>query len=430
MYGDFGRYVMGSAVHQFVDPAKINPDAPTHYLRYPEEDDRRARRYIWSRVIGLGWSPDLFKEFESHLGWDGRQQPSVERIGKKYQWIGLFEYLGYLSDHRKYRTWGDEFKDSASAWELTQRDFNPASAVFNLDKNPGDESTGLLAEQAGSPVHRFSLLRERVEWVASKFESFDRYLHASVAGEPRLVLYGHMTFNEQLDFGLTKGTAEHAGQWVDVRSFIVPSRRVPELTNRLQQRTFWGRGCDLPGAYECWPSEYPWHEMLDAVDRACSEGYPWLSRDDGPLHATACELASDSSRFCVPSPGLVRELSHSKIGPLSAVQQDNALGLRIDAASGKSIFWGTTGGPQLLVTDFELFTDWLKEKEWSLVWCVLSERRAMRGYEYTAMQSHQSMVYVLRPDGKLGVFPAKREEWVNDAQQKAASSTSTSKFQA
>ncbi len=416
MYGDFGRYVMGSAVHNFVDDSKPDPSARTAYLRYPQEDARRARRYIWSRVIELGWTPDLFQEFERSLRSNGRQRPAVERISKKYQWIGLYEYVGYLSDHRKYRSWSDELDTSAAAWQLLLRDFSPAKVFFDHDDENAGETQGLMATEKCSPIPRMKSLSERVSWTRSRFEPLRRYLHVSIAERPRLVLHAHINYEEELDFGVTRDRAESGGQWIDVRSFVTPRDHVARLVERLRTRTFWGHGCDLPKAYECWPSEYPWHVMLDAVEESCSEGYPWLALTDGPLHGTACSLESEGSRFTVPSPGIVREMGKSAMGPLSAPRPFGEAGYRIDTSSSAPVFWGSVHGSSLLAVDFDALSGWLAERNWSLLWCVLSERRATRGYGFLAAESHTSTIFVLEPDGSLVEVQAVRNDWVHESQ--------------
>ncbi len=415
MYGDFGRYVMGSAVHHFVDDSKPDPAASTAYLRYPTEDARRARRYIWSRVIGLGWTPGMFQEFERSLRSNGRQRARIERISKKYQWIGLYEYVGYLSDHRKYRNWSDELATSAAGWQLLLRDFSPAKVFFDHDSETEGETQGLMAAEKRSPIPRMKTLSERVFWTRSAFEPFERYLHVSIAERPRVVLHAHLNYEEELDFGVTQDKAESGGQWIDIRSFVVPRDHVAPLVERLRTRTFWGHGCDLPKAYECWPSEYPWHAMLDAVEETCSEGYPWLASTDGPLHGTACSLETGGSRFTVPSPGIVREVGKSESGPLSAPRPSNEVGYQIDTSAGAPVLWGSVEGDSLLAVDFDTLTGWLTERNWSLVWCVLSERRAMKGYDFLAAESHMSAVFVLEPDGSLAEVPAARMDWTNES---------------
>jgi hypothetical protein len=53
---------------------------------------KKAHRWVCKRTIELGWTKELFEEFERcHTSRDaGRSQSKIERIGKKYQWIAFF----------------------------------------------------------------------------------------------------------------------------------------------------------------------------------------------------------------------------------------------------------------------------------------------------------------------------------------------------
>lgn len=83
--GDFGRYVVESAIRPF------------------QASDRQqlidlVQRAIFDRVRDLGWTPERFGSIDqpSKLG---RRSARAERFGVKYQWIGLFETLGALTDN-------------------------------------------------------------------------------------------------------------------------------------------------------------------------------------------------------------------------------------------------------------------------------------------------------------------------------------------
>jgi hypothetical protein len=59
-------------------------------------DDRIARRYVLQRSVEFGIDRHDFREATDY---NNRQRPLIERLGKKYQWIAMHEFLGYLSDH-------------------------------------------------------------------------------------------------------------------------------------------------------------------------------------------------------------------------------------------------------------------------------------------------------------------------------------------
>ena len=58
-----------------------------------------AQRAIFERVLELGWTPEGFRELDSRLQTVSRTDHTVERVGKKYQWIAFYELLGRLADH-------------------------------------------------------------------------------------------------------------------------------------------------------------------------------------------------------------------------------------------------------------------------------------------------------------------------------------------
>jgi len=113
MYGDFGRYVFQSALHSF------------------DIDDKKIFNYaVYYIQTELGFSEEYFGEHDRHCGSYGRHQTiKTERIGKKYQWITMFNLLARISDHCKmvdrwnYPEKGDvQFE---GAWEPYVRDFDP-----------------------------------------------------------------------------------------------------------------------------------------------------------------------------------------------------------------------------------------------------------------------------------------------------------------
>lgn len=69
--------------------------------RPPDVDHRPVRRWICNRAHELGWTEDLFKDFEGsgHISHDRMGNHRVERIGKKYQHIALSEVTARLTDN-------------------------------------------------------------------------------------------------------------------------------------------------------------------------------------------------------------------------------------------------------------------------------------------------------------------------------------------
>lgn len=90
----------------------------TPYDRYRKRkyDISYARRWIFQNVLDLGWSQKLHKDFDDavsrfdHLQMSNNSGLRTERIGKKYQWISLFELMAIESS--KYYIFEDNYSDS------------------------------------------------------------------------------------------------------------------------------------------------------------------------------------------------------------------------------------------------------------------------------------------------------------------------------
>ncbi len=96
MYGDFGRYIVSSDCHPFWDDKLLYGHTPHGKVRPFALD--LPHRFIIKRVLELGWTPDRFDSFDAGLWNDRMGSRSLERIGKKYQWIALSEFLARASD--------------------------------------------------------------------------------------------------------------------------------------------------------------------------------------------------------------------------------------------------------------------------------------------------------------------------------------------
>lgn len=414
LYGDFGRYVMQSAVRNFTNPATAGSSTGRLDKRPPREDAHIAMRFILQRIVELGWADnkDEFVRYERNLPGNGRQRPTTERISKKFQWIGLYEYLGYLSDHRKFVRFQNELVEFSSTSELFMRDYDPALAFFSKPKNIGNLST-LMEDCTYNPIPPLGDKAARTAWIESDFEDFIRYLSLKVESEWRLVLSAHLSFDEPLSFGVSKESVAHATQWVNLYSFIVPTENAMQLGMRLRKRTFWGHGVEVPTNHTGWIDEYPWHPQLDEVDQICSSDTKFLKEEDGLFHGTVCSIGGEEVNFILPSPGICREMSKSSLGVLSSPEQVATGDFIIKAQNGQELFRGSLDGNQILVASYNEFMGWLREKNWSLVWCILSERDVNVNTDLLH-DSHQSAVVVLHPFEAPVCFLAKREDFNRD----------------
>ena len=121
MYGDFGRYVFQSALRNF------------------EVDDYKIFNYAMYYIINeLGYKGDLFDDYDSFVGrfsYDRHRVLKTERIGKKYQWITMYNILARISDYYPMKnrfSMEEERVLYDGPWEPYVKDFDPTLNEHNL----------------------------------------------------------------------------------------------------------------------------------------------------------------------------------------------------------------------------------------------------------------------------------------------------------
>ena len=116
-YGDFGRYVLESRVSGF-STLPLSVDPPEKIPLDARWDGELIGNWVAHRAYDLGWNAGLFPDDRTKGQYSGRGHGRIERIGKKYQWIAMYELLGILSDHVWCVDYWDNPKRYRSALDL------------------------------------------------------------------------------------------------------------------------------------------------------------------------------------------------------------------------------------------------------------------------------------------------------------------------
>ena len=159
MYGDFGRYIFQSTLHNFIGVDMKN----VYYY---------ALEYI---IKGIGYSNQLFGQYDTNrVYYDRHQLKKVERIGKKYEWIAIYNILARLSDSFNVRgkNWNDEIgKDYSGPWNPYVRDFDPTL------------NTKIKPDRSMFPVFEEAVVNE-VRFIDS--DSSDEDINAWIQGDDEM----------------------------------------------------------------------------------------------------------------------------------------------------------------------------------------------------------------------------------------------------
>ena len=150
--GDFGRYIIQSAMHHFT-PYPLGKAMPMGDL-HTMFNATWAQRWVFQRVISLGWTPEYFAEFDQRVNhWlASRTDHKPERFGEKYQWIAFHELISRIADNfHMMPEYGGEPVTYEGPWQLLSRDIDPTLPPPLRTRNEDDEvETGATFAPDGS----------------------------------------------------------------------------------------------------------------------------------------------------------------------------------------------------------------------------------------------------------------------------------------
>jgi hypothetical protein len=243
-YGDWGRYEMGSAFRAYQGRLRKEPLAeirePGYYF-----PDRLARRYVLQRTVQLGVN-DLGADRDySRLN---RDRPEVERIGKKYQWIALHEFLAYVSDHYRYCVSSEGLEQEPQIRELSLPDVLDPIQVSTKGLKL-DESLLFTAKPSPwwnplphpAPVRLSEEARKRLLSATQTAEP-KPLLQMSDGDQSWTTLAGYWQWNEPLPCWISSD--DYDTPWLQqswwCTSYAVPTRKLSEFLKRMSGRSLGG----------------------------------------------------------------------------------------------------------------------------------------------------------------------------------------------
>lgn len=166
--GDFGRHILRSSNGANMDRI--------------EYDGGKASRWVYKRTLEYGWNGDLFLEFDTSVI-NGRTRMGRfehDRVGKKYQWIALYEiYHILICNGFKIKDYNDNSFFYSSS-QLYLRNIDPSVVKYHKDgrhenilqnKNKIYEGDEIIARSANSIDWTTELLKiikvkyENKEWL-------------------------------------------------------------------------------------------------------------------------------------------------------------------------------------------------------------------------------------------------------------------------
>lgn len=266
LYGDFGRYVFGSALYNF------------DCKEYEQLLSNYATKKIFSEY---GYCGELFKDAEDEIrkinrDYD-RHKHRVERIGKKYQWIAFYDILARVCDNCKMKdrtAWyrEEKYTQYKGSFEPYVRDIDPTILL-----KPADKKVGVPQRLWWDPDVDVKYKMDNYEWV-----KFDQDLPnprkilevSDVNNEKWIALTSYPEWEEPLPKGYDKFDTTHKELWYQLRSYLIPKKDLNEFKNWADHQNFWGSWMPYSeGNYQVFKREFYWSEAYSFFKNHYYGGY-------------------------------------------------------------------------------------------------------------------------------------------------------------
>lgn len=400
---------------------------------HPRFDVKRGQRWIFNKVIQLGWNPEDHNEFDRSAGRSNemsRDRGVTERIGKKYQWIALHELLALVSDNF---AMGGEFRSDPvtpyeGPWQLSVRDVDPTHTLWNVGNSDLEEPVLSDCWWLGARYWKWDVYPSSEAWVKGVDDLPDvkKLIQVKdIDGNEWLNMKGYYTWDEPLpDVDREKRyRLKHKQLWIHVHGYIIHKKDRLEFAKWAKTQDFWNKW--MPESHEfhgVYYGEFPHSTAFKSISSPYFGRQEWVHPD--PSESKYCpislmvaddEYSQDGDRdgsvdggFGIPLPQayLFREMD---------LQTDLDNATYLQKKSGEVAFKAPRvkgDGPNLLLANKKLLMKFLKDRDLTIVWTVMGEKMVLGG-EVQQIKSCLKLngAYTMPSDKVLGFLRADYETY-------------------
>ena len=228
MYGYFGRYTFQSSFRMW---EKVLMENNIHYWD--------LMNIALDKIFKLNYNEEIHGSFDEYNVGLYEREEFTERIGKKYQWIALYELLAQVSD--KFPTIHDDYISNEKnipyqgPWQDNIRNIDPTIICIkklpkiNLDFEEKYLQNNFLNDDW---IENIQDLPDFCNIIESNIKIGETILNG-------LNLEGYLTWIKHPDFAQDKYPKKEI--WCQIRSYIVKSNDFNNIVPILKHKNFYGR---------------------------------------------------------------------------------------------------------------------------------------------------------------------------------------------
>lgn len=364
-----------------------------------------AQRWICKRAHDFGWTNELFGEFDQRIGTGrGRNDKHIERIGKKYQWLALYELLARMADNLIYQpSYSGENETYDGPWQISERNIDPSLLIANTKDDGWKKHPPVWWSPLGLKLRHLNRA-DQLHWLETDVDQLNNPLLIDVTNplsqQHWLVLKGFKHYGTSYDAGA------HIDSWCRIWCVVVPKRQKKQFVDAIAEQTLIDPYA-LPGKFqldEAFIGEYPWHQACSirddwqSIDRNCEYSkkvLPTVSEFEKGAGGYDRSLESHLS-FYLPAPWIIRKLGLRLV---------DGRELRFANRLGQTIFKDPSihePGPSAALIDKVAFIDLMQREKLTPIWVVAGEKGAYgeRQDDFVGRRVH-SFVYELNQNNTI-----------------------------
>lgn len=216
-YGDFGRYIFQS-----------------YFSDWPDLHPIDLKNIAIKRIFELGYDAEKHGRYDKQVMSHSDYHRS-ERIGKKYQWISLFELAAQVSDNKKLVIHDNHnnpiLRYVEGSYYPSIRNIDPTIILYRKK-----ETSSGYHSQYHIPDISYG------QWINDFSDALpnDQLIRIKYNGESFVLLEGQYTWLEDKKLGFDDYELPRKKMWNQILGFIVNKSKTDELINDLSDKDFMG----------------------------------------------------------------------------------------------------------------------------------------------------------------------------------------------
>lgn len=390
---DFSRYVIGTNSSN-TSRCFYKNGVPVNYI-----DIEHAIAFLIKHRFG--WN-DKLGEYDSDVPYQSGYENSMERIGKKYQWIGLNMVYAYLCDtcQVKINIWSssEKFAEKNYPWYSPNKDyFDPTLSEVDEALNITHELFKVIEEDSTIEI-------EGWEWLHSETAMPTLYLSINdVNDDVWIPLHGYSTVKEE------NGEYERE-RFVFYNGILVKEEDYEALKIWAAKTNFYGRWMfEHQGSIDFKWNEYPWADSYLTI----------ADEDEEPSNEGGIEMKlAYSAQLQEDYKGMPDYMQYSSTAYMPCRDMMAAMGwhtaergvIKDRNNNVVAINRSMPGEPmRALVVRKELLDEYLKKKGLVLFWPLIGEKRYGKDITTSVIERLTGAASYSCSDGIIVMQPLRKE---------------------